>query len=226
MATHHDHCLQEVSQYLAAIPANVPAHRKAFRAPYSFTEGSFTEQLRVWDHIWNHTDNFWVRVHATFFLEQHMKKREHLAEMWPVIVKWQDSVDDWGLCDALAKIYTKVLVVLPGEVYRVLQEWNTDDDPWKRRQSVVSILYYSRTKKVYLSFPRIEALITALLKDQEYYVQKGVGWALRELRNVYPEKAYTYLKKHIRDISPIAFTIAIEKMSATKKETLRALRKR
>ncbi len=155
-----------------------------------------------------------------------MKKREQLAEMWPVIVKWQDSVDDWGLCDALAKIYTKVLVVSPVEVYRVLQQWNTDDDLWKRRQSVVSLLYYSRTKKTYLSFPKIEAFITPLLKDNEYYVQKGVGWALRELRNVYPEKAHAYLTKHIRDISPIAFTIAIEKMSEPKKDALKALRRK
>jgi 3-methyladenine DNA glycosylase AlkD len=226
MATHHDHCLLEVSKYLNAIPANVPAHRKASRRPYSFADGSFGEQLRVWDHIWNHTDSFWVRVHATFFLERHMKKPEHLAEMWPVIVKWQDSVDDWGLCDALAKIYTKVLVVLPVEVYRVLQQWNKDADLWKRRQSVVSLLYYSRTKKAYLSSPKIEALMAALLKDKEYYVQKGLGWALRELRNVYPEKAYAYLTRHIRDISPIAFTIAIEKMAETKKKALKALRKR
>jgi 3-methyladenine DNA glycosylase AlkD len=225
MATHHDHRLLEVSKYLNAIPANVPAHRKAARRPYSFAGGSFGEQLLVWDHIWNHTDSFWVRVHATFFLERHMKKHGHLTEMWPVIVKWQDSVDDWGLCDALAKIYTKVLVVLPVEAYRVLQQWNTDADLWKRRQSVVSLLYYSRTKKVYLSFSKIEALITALLKDKEYYVQKGVGWALRELRSVYPEKAYAYLTRHVRDISPIAFTIAIEKMAETKKKALKALRK-
>jgi 3-methyladenine DNA glycosylase AlkD len=224
MATHHDLCLLEVTRYLEAFPANVPAHRKAARRPYSFTGGSFGEQLRVWDHIWNHTGGFWVRVHATFFLERHMKNDEHLAEMWPVIVKWQDSVDDWGLCDALAKIYTKVLVVLPDDVYRVLKQWNADKDLWKRRQSVVSLLYYSRTKKDYLSFSKIEALMTALLKDKEYYVQKGVGWALRELRNVYPEKAYSYLTRHIRDISPIAFTIAIEKMAESKKKGLKALR--
>ena len=182
MAPHHARCLQEVSEYLAAIPANVPAHRKAFRQPYSFGEGSFSEQLLVWDHIWQHAESFWVRVHATFFLEQHMKKQAHLEEMWPVIVKWQDSVDDWGLCDALAKIYTKVLVVLPVEVYRVLQQWNTDGDPWKRRQSVVSLLYYSRTKKEYLPFPKIETLLTGLFKDKEYYVQKGVGWRSEERR--------------------------------------------
>jgi 3-methyladenine DNA glycosylase AlkD len=225
MATHHDNCLREVSKHLAAIPANVPAHRKAARHVYAFSDGSFREQLGVWDHIWKNSGGFWVRVHATFFLERHLKKQEHLEAMWPVIVHWQDSVDDWGLCDALAKVYTKILVIAPDKVYRVLRQWNKDGDLWKRRQSVVSLLYYSRTKKDYLSFSEISALITPLLADKEYYVQKGVGWALREFRNVYPKEAHAYLTKHIRTISPIAFTIAIEKMGGTDKDKLKALRR-
>jgi 3-methyladenine DNA glycosylase AlkD len=218
--------LQEVSKHLADIPANVPAHRKAARHPYSFADSAFSEQLLVWDHIWNNSNNFWVKVHATFFLERHLKKTGHLEAMWPVIVKWQDSIDDWGLCDALAKVYTKILVVSPETVYRMLKRWNRDESLWKRRQSVVSLLYYSRTKKTYLPFAQLEGLITSLLADKEYYVQKGVGWALRELRNVYPKEAYAYLTKHVRAISPIAFTISIEKMSEKEKNKLKVLRKR
>jgi 3-methyladenine DNA glycosylase AlkD len=226
MATHHDNYLREVSKHLSAVPGNVPAHRKAARHAYAFSDGSFEEQLQVWDHIWNNATGFWVRVHATFFLERHLKKREHLEAMWPVIVHWQDSVDDWGLCDALAKVYTKILVVAPDKVYRVLQQWNRDPDLWKRRQSVVSLLYYSRTKKEHLPFSKIEPLLTSLLTDKEYYVQKGLGWALRELRNVYPKEAHVYLMRHIRTISPIAFTISIEKVEEKEKEKLKALRKR
>jgi 3-methyladenine DNA glycosylase AlkD len=224
--TAHARCLQEVSKHLAAIPANVPAHRRVSKHVYSFSDGPFNEQLLVWDHIWNNSRGFWIRVHATFFLERHLKKKEQLEAMWPVIVKWQDSVDDWGLCDALAKVYTKILEVEPEKVYRVLRQWNKADDLWKRRQSVVSLLYYSRTKKQYLAFSRIEVMITALLADKEYYVQKGVGWALRELRNVYPGEAHAYLTKHIRAVSPIAFTIAVEKMAEKEKNVLKALRKR
>jgi hypothetical protein len=94
MAKHH---LLEVAKHLGAIPANVPAHRKAARHVYTFSNGSFDEQLVVWDHVWKNTRGFWLRVHATFFLERHLKKEEHLAAMWPVIVEWQDSVDDWGV---------------------------------------------------------------------------------------------------------------------------------
>ena len=97
---------------------------------------------------------------------------------------------------------------------------------WKRRQSVVSLLYFSRTKKVYLPFDKIATLIKHLLSDNEYYVQKGVGWALREMHTVYPTESLQFFKEHINKISAIAFTICMEKMTTEEKEVLKQLRKK
>jgi len=217
---------QEVIQHIHTVSGNVPTHRRASKKPYSFSDSPFEQQLAIWDQVWRNSDNFWVRVHAFFFLERNMNKPGALEIMWPVIVKWQDQVHDWPLCDALAKIYTKVLVVAPVQVYAQLKKWNKDADLWKRRQSVVSLLYYSRTKKTHLPFNKIEKLVSTLLSDKEYYVQKGVGWTLREMYTVYPRDTFPYLVKHIKEISSIAFTIAIEKMSAQLKVQLKALRKK
>ncbi len=145
-----------------------------------------------------------------------VETRPGLRQLWPVIVNWQDQVNDWGLCDALAKVYTRLLEIMPDEVYGQLIRWNSDPDLWKRRQSLVSLLYYSRTKKVYLSFEQITALITPLLKDKEYYVQKAVGWSLRELHNVYPKQSLSYLKQHVRIIGGPALTTTMEKNDAGK----------
>jgi hypothetical protein len=216
----------EVIQHVNTITGNVPAHRRASKHSYSFSGISLAEQLAIWDQVWQNSDEFWVRVHAFFFLERNMHKPGALEVMWPAIVKWQDQVEDWPLCDALAKIYTKALVQAPAGVYEQLKKWNQDPDPWKRRQSVVSLLYYSRTKKKYLPFSQIEKLVTALLPDKEYYVQKGVGWTLREMYTVFPEVTFPYFAKHIKAISSIAFTIAIEKMSVQLKVQLKALRKK
>ena len=63
------------------------------------------------------------------------------------------------------------------------------------------------------------------MSDKEYYVQKGVGWTLREMNTVYPKETFPCLVKHIKAISSIAFTIAIEKMSTQQKAQLKTLRK-
>ena len=216
---------REVLLYVNAIGGNVPAHRSAAKHLYSFSSKSFAEQLSIWNYIWCNTESFWVRVHAFFFLERNMKKDATLQQMWTVVVNWQDYVDGWGLCDSLAKIYTKILVITPAEVYKQLKKWNSDNDLWKRRQSVVSLLYYSSVKKDYLPFDKIEKLITALLNDKEYYVQKGVGWAIREMYSVYPKETFPWLRRHIKSVSSIAFTIAIEKMNEAGKHELKRLRK-
>ncbi len=217
--------LQEIRTHIAAVRGDVPTHRRESKRGYSFSALSFAEQLAIWDELWRTEDNFWPRLHAYFFLERHLKNEAELKEMWPVIVRWQDQVDDWGLCDALAKIYTKILVVLPQEVYEQLKKWNTDENLWKRRQSLVSLLYYSRTKKQHPSFEQVRRLVTPLIPDKEYYVQKGVGWTLRELHTVYPDETVVWLKQDIKLVGSIAFTIAIEKMDAITISGLKAIRK-
>ena len=217
--------VQEVRAHISAVRGNVPMHRRESKRAYSFSGLPFTEQLAIWDELWRTEDNFWLRLHAFFFLERHIKKEAELKEMWPVIVCWQEQVDDWGLCDALAKIYTKILVVAPREVYEQLKKWNTDENLWKRRQSVVSLLYYSRTKKQHPTFNQIRQLVTPLLADKEYYVQKGVGWCLRELHTVYPNETLPWLKQNIKLLSSIAFTIAIEKLDPVTVNELKAIRR-
>ena len=226
MPNQHENHHREIIKHISQVSGNIPTHRKASKHSYSFSQQSFAEQLSIWNHAWNHSPHFRVKLHAFFFLEQHMKRKETLEQMWPVIIQWQDSVDDWPLCDSLSKIYTRILELFPARMYKIAKAWNSDADLWKRRQSIVSLLYYSRTKKSYLPFDKIEKLLSSLLKDKEYYVQKGVGWTLREMYTVYPEETSPYFVKHIKSISSIAFTIAIEKMNAHKKVQLKALRKK
>jgi 3-methyladenine DNA glycosylase AlkD len=225
MKTSDNPQLQEILTHLRSVQGNVPLHRLESRRVYSFSAWPFAEQLAVWDELWRTENDFWIKLHAYFFLERHLKKDSELREMWPVIVQWQNQVDDWGLCDALAKVYTKILEVETTAVYQQLKAWNTDKDLWKRRQSVVSLLYYSRTKKQFLTFSQIEQLIYPLLTDKEYYVQKGVGWSLRELHTVYPDETLPWLKTHIKLISSIAFTIAIEKTDAATRSELKVFRR-
>ncbi len=69
-------------------------------------------------------------------------------------------------------------------------------------------------------------LIKPLLSDENYFVQKGLGWTLREIGNVYPKDTWNFLVKHHAEISAVAFSPAIEKLSAKEKEELKLLRKK
>jgi 3-methyladenine DNA glycosylase AlkD len=223
-AEHRTH-LREVLDKVSAIAPDIPAHRAAFKQGYSFSAMPFDEQLAVWQLAWQQKHNHRARIHAYFFLEQHIGKEHLHSRIWDTSKLWQKDVDSWDLCDSLSKINTKLLETFPDEVYAQLVSWNTNNDLWMRRQSVVSLLYYSRTKKSFLSFSKLAPLVLRLLSDDEYYVQKGIGWTLRELHNVYPERTLALLQKNIKHITPIAFTTAIEKMDIARKDILKALRR-
>ncbi|HET9809666.1 MAG TPA: DNA alkylation repair protein, partial [Candidatus Limnocylindria bacterium] len=47
-------------------------------------------------------------------------------------------------------------------------------------------------------------LVTACLRDEREYVQKAVGWVLREMGHAYPEAVNAYIKEHTATMSPVA----------------------
>ncbi len=218
-------CLTEVEKKVSKTPKTAPAHRKLFKRGYSFSKLTQSEQLKIWDYIWKNSPDAWTGIQPFFYLESKMKDKEFLLNSWKTIKHWQKTVDNWGSCDGMAKIYTKILEVIPDEVLPQLEKWNKSTNSWDRRQSVVSLLYFSRTKKVVLPYDTIIKFIDRLLDDKEYYVQKGVGWSLKELYQVYPKETLKYLENNIKKISSIAFSPATEKLKKKDKEKLKNLRR-
>lgn len=218
-------CLKEVERMVNINPKNAPAQRRIFKQNYSFSDLSSTEQLIIWDFIWNNASDFWIRMHSFLFCESKIRDKDFLVKSWDIIKHWQKKVNNWGDCDALSKIYTKILELIPDKVLEQLERWNKSTNLWDRRQSIVSLLYFSRTKKVILPYNSIIQFIDRLINDKEYYVQKGVGWSLKELYNVYPAETLKYFENNIKKISPIAFTAATEKLNKGDKERLKKLRK-
>lgn len=217
--------LEEVESKVDATPKNVAAQTKLSKHKYSFSNQSFSEQLIIWDYIWNNSLDEWVRMHSYIYLESHIKEKIFLVDSWDIIKHWQKRVDNWGDCDALSKIYTKILEIIPDKVLEQLKRWNKSTNFWDRRQSLVSLLYFSRTKKVVLPYNTIINFIDSLINDQEYYVQKAIGWSLKESYNVYPKETLQYLNENIKRVSAIAFTAATEKLKKEDKERLKRIRK-
>ena len=220
-----NHCFIEVKNKVEATDKNSPSQRNLFKQEFSFSGLSRSEQLMIWDYIWNNSSEFWLSMQSFLFLEKNMKNKDFLTFSWDTIKKWQNKVDHWGKCDGLSKIYTKVLEIIPDQVLQQLKQWNKSDNLWDRRQSVVSLLYFSRTKKIILPYETIIPFVAELIDDKEYYVQKGIGWTLKELYGVYPNKTLKYIEKNAKRISATAFSAATEKLEKSDKERLKKMRK-
>jgi len=69
---------QEIIAHLRTVQGNVPLHRKESKRNYTFSGLPFPQQLAIWDALWHTENDFWLRLHAYFFLERHLKKKPNL----------------------------------------------------------------------------------------------------------------------------------------------------
>ncbi len=202
---------------------NIPSIRKIAREILTDLERNYTqsELRRIMANLWKFSNNFEaLHIPLWFFSE---KEDLNLAD-WRILKSWAGKIDNWAHSDWLSSIYATLLEAYPKEIYPVFTLWNQDRNPWKRRLSLTSLLYYSNSRKTILSVMKILPLIKARLHDDNPYVQKAVGWTLRECGNVYPEKTKDFIKMHILDLSSIAFSSSTEKWSKTEKEPLKKQR--
>lgn len=157
----------------------LPQQRACFRQGYSFSDRAARDQLVIWDRVWRTGCSHETRSQALFF-GQSLRDHAVLARCWPTLRGWVDLVSDWPHSDGLSATYVRVLEAAPDKVYPVLRRWNRARNPWKRRQSIVSLLYYGSMRARPLPAAQVLPLVAPLIADPDRFVQKGVGWTLRE----------------------------------------------
>ncbi len=202
----------------------VPLQREIFKQGYSFSSLPLADQLKIWDNVWKKAKVFEVLTQAAFFPEKFINKFK-TQDLWPVLKTWVERVDNWGHSDMLSAMFAKMLVKDKNLLLPQLKKWNSSINPWDRRQSIVPLAMYHRRNQS-IGFKESIGLVENLLLDEDYFVQKGVGWSLREMGVQYPEDTWKFLKKNAKKISAAAFSASVEKITNDKKEELKAVRKK
>lgn len=180
-------------------------------------------QWKIWTHIWKHSSYFEAMLGATHFVST--RPIEELYSQKTNLVQWINKVDNWAHSDELSGIYSKLLERDQKSLLPYFKKWNLSTKPWLKRQSMVGLLFYSRFRKKYPSPSLILKHVDRHIDDQHYYVQKGVGWTLRECWNVYPDKTYEYMLKNAKRIPSAGWTAATERLSKNNKKDLMKMRK-
>jgi 3-methyladenine DNA glycosylase AlkD len=206
------------------IGLSAPRQRELFQSGYAFSHLPLSEQLLIWNEIWLYSKSFEALSQCLFFVSKHLRSLNS-REVWNITKNWTGKIDNWAHSDGLSAIYSHLLEHETKDVYAQLKLWNRSENPWERRQSLVGLLEYSKKRKKILPVNKLLPLVKALLSDEHYFVQKGLGWTLREIGNVYPLETWAFLQKYCTVITAVAFSPAIEKLDLWKKDQLKALRK-
>ncbi len=99
----------------------------------------------------------------------------------------------WDYVDAIAG---RALGVLLGAHARpagtLLRAWAVSDNVWKRRSAILAQLRSKRATDTQLLTDVIEPSIG----EQEFFLRKGIGWALREYSKTDPEWVIAFVGAH------------------------------
>lgn len=208
---------------LEFLTIKVPVMRQIAREGFSFYDRSPEEILAIWNAVWFSSSCFEVMCIPLFYYDRQGRKISPAT--WPTLSTWSKHIENWAHSDSLASIYSYLLAQNFDEVYKVLQEWNKAENQWLRRLSMVSLIHYSGKKAVFLPLDKVLPMLENCLDDERPYVQKAIGWVLREANYVYHTEISAFIEQHLADLRGIAFGAATERFSATERSILIERRK-
>ena len=84
------------------------------------------------------------------------------------------NIGNWAVCDAMGMQGLKpILKTHQKEIFALARKYNSSEDFWQRRLSLVLVEWYTRIKALH---PEIKKLVKNLENDKEYYVKKASVW--------------------------------------------------
>ena len=100
---------------------------------------------------------------------------------------WWDTVD--YIASELSAPYFKKF---PGQIKIVTGAWNRSDSFWLQRSS----LLFQKNYKAALDKDLLTAYILNLASSKEFFIQKAIGWVLREHSRFDPQWVKAFVDKH------------------------------
>jgi 3-methyladenine DNA glycosylase AlkD len=113
---------------------------------------------------------------------------------WLVSGAWWDHVDEIA-----SRVVGPALRADPASVTPVLRTWIRAPDRWLRRTAVICQLGAREQTDLALLAEAIEAN----LDDGDFFLRKGIGWALRQYARTDPQWVRTFVDAH-PDLSPLS----------------------
>ncbi|MFH1711914.1 MAG: DNA alkylation repair protein [Patescibacteria group bacterium] len=219
-----EHDLGYMNTKYELLGCNMPTVRQVAKEVYREVDNlDHRTRSKMIDEVWRSSNVFDVLYVCLIYFDNRRGKND-LGD-WRLLKNWSIKIDNWGHSDQLSNIFADLLDRYPKQIYPMLQHWNKSKLPWQRRLSLVSLLGYASQRHQFLPVSKILPLVQFCLTDDHFYVQRAVGWTLRECGHIYPKEAKAFVKKYILELSPVAFTTATEKWDQKEKEPLKRVRK-
>ena len=162
-----------------------PDARKTKTIDWDFVESCWNKEEREFQYV------------VVYYLKAMQKflKREDISRLKYLIVtkSWWDTID------LLAKVVGSLIIRIEG-YDQIMLEWSKDSNIWLRR---VAILYQLSLKDK-VDKQVLDKILVNNLGDSEFFINKAVGWALRDYSKYNPEWVREFIKKNKENMANLS----------------------
>jgi 3-methyladenine DNA glycosylase AlkD len=180
-------------------PARVAAIRPILRRHRLPDRSTWQDTIRqLWDHAryreerYAATDVARHRPYAKWATDpRSLELYDHLI----VTGAWWDHVDEVAI-----KLVGPLLRAHPEPVAREMRRWARDADRWRRRASVICQIGSRDATDTAL----LAECVLANADDPDFFLRKGIGWALREHVKTDPDWVRAFTTSYRARLSPLS----------------------
>nr|WP_306430287.1 DNA alkylation repair protein [Corynebacterium phoceense] len=105
----------------------------------------------------------------------------------------------WDSIDVLDKVVGDIALRDPS-VNDVLRTWARDEDFWLRR----SAIDHQRGRKTHTDTELLAEIIEANFGSSEFFINKAIGWALRDYSKTNPDWVGAFVDAHRAEMAPLS----------------------
>lgn len=149
--------------------------------------------------LWNleHREEKYIALSVARHFEDHIVPAQlDLYHRLIVEGAWWDLVDETA-----TQLIGHLVVHYPVETWPVVDRWIDDDDMWLRRAALICQV----GAKVRTDSDRLFAFCAARAHEEEFFIRKAIGWALRDYARTDPNAVATFINAHRGELSGLSY---------------------
>lgn len=155
------------------------------------------ELVDLIDHLWDQEYREYQMLGLDIMMRN--KKKFHHDDIstvknWLIQESWWDTVDMIA-CNVVGDIARRY----PDSKDLYLEKWILADNMWLNRTCLIFQLKY----KGDVDLERLFRYIGILKSDKRFFIQKAIGWSLRQASKSYPDKIRAYIAS--QELSKLAY---------------------
>lgn len=172
-----------------------PARRKAAKAFFK-KHGGADIDWRFVRQAWEHP--FREMQYAALDYLETRKNLLHPGDL-PQLKKLAQSKSWWDTIDFLDRLAGGIIAGFP-ETRPVILQWSRDEDIWLRRLAIDHQLLRKDQTDQHL----LEQILVNNLNQTEFFINKAIGWALRDYSKTNPEWVKNFIRQHHGKMAPLS----------------------